>query len=196
MKKIFLAAAAITVAGTARADFYMTGWFSALTDTRRDFKPDITGQWMNLKTEIDFLDNIAFKGSVGYAFENGLRAEADFLRLGLRNRQSDSNGLNAALGVESVRGLYDFKNCTIWTPYIGAGIYGFDIRDGDLAAYDFSGVLGVSAKLYRGLSLDFQYERNWYRDPDYKIAVPGIGAINGVVVNGINLWKLGIRYEF
>ncbi|MDR0319577.1 MAG: outer membrane beta-barrel protein [Rickettsiales bacterium] len=196
MRKIFLAAAAVLLAGAANADIYATAWVSAPTDARREFRPGITGQWMTLDAPVDFLDNIAAKASVGYSFDIGARVEADLLRLGLRDRRGGSNSFNANFGVESVRVLYDLRNCTFLAPYLGVGIYGFDFRDGDLKAYDFSGVLGMSAKIYEGLSLDFQYERNWYLNPDYKISVPGIGPVYGTVKNGLNLWKLGLRYEF
>ncbi|MCL2629611.1 MAG: hypothetical protein FWD33_02910 [Alphaproteobacteria bacterium] len=196
MKKIFLIIPIMMAPLAANANFYITAWAEALTDREREFKPDITDQWMTVGTKIDFLDKIIAKASVGYAFENGFRFEADIAQASLREKGSGSKSFNGGLGVESVRGLYDIKNCTRFTPYLGVGVYGFSWRNGSLDAYDFSGILGLSARLAEGLSLDLQYERNWYRDPNYKIEVLGLGTLTGTVKNGLNLWKIGLRYEF
>lgn len=140
---------------------------------------DIKIPQFNAKSEQRTDDGWVGLGTLGYSLPSGVRTELEF---GYRSNAADS-GTNKTTGVtQTVNGninvltlmtnvLYDFRNKTAFTPYIGGGIgvaniafdnvqvanslYGADDSDWAPAA---QAIVGVSYKLKQNISVFTSYQ--------------------------------------
>lgn len=188
MKKIILTSlAAILLATSAKAGGYVAGYATTKSDDN-----------------VDIFDSMTLDASVGYAFQNGFRAELDVFTANVYDGDENTD-INFGGGIKLgyLKGLYDFKNNSKFTPYAGLGIntltfsYKYnDSADSSLTTLPFLAelVVGVSMAVKSNISLDLQYNRefayNWTR-----YAFGGNSASNSSS-NGSNTFKLGIVYKF
>ncbi|MDR2268888.1 MAG: porin family protein [Rickettsiales bacterium] len=188
MKKIVLTSlAAVLLATSANAGAYISGYATTRSDDG-----------------VDIFDAMSLDASIGYAFSNGLRIEADVFTANIYDG-NDATDLNivgtVSLGV--LKGLYDFKNDSKFTPYLGLGIdslglgYVFrDKADSSNANLPFIGqfVVGATYAINEKISIDLQYNRNfswaWTR------SAIGNNSTSSTNSSGSNAYKLGIRYNF
>ncbi|MDL2295587.1 hypothetical protein LJC18_02120 [Lachnospiraceae bacterium OttesenSCG-928-E19] len=184
---------AIAVSG-ANAGFYVGGNLRTITDS--EFGYD--GHTINRSDipdvhRVHFGDEISIEGTIGYAFENGLRFEYDLFRLFLRDANSDDNSFSGTFGSGAFKGFYDFKNKTKFTPYIGVGAWKFAYSGDTGLDFDIIGLIGISYAITDHVLIDLQYGREWERTQ--KSDLLNIGY-NAVFDNGTNWFKMGARYMF
>ncbi|MDR1071076.1 MAG: porin family protein [Rickettsiales bacterium] len=183
MKKIVLTSlAALLLATSANAGVYVSGHLG-------------TG----VNTNVDIFDSVTVIGSIGYAFDNGLRLETDIYAGTLVNMTNNSNTFSASInangtfGIRQLKALYDFKIGGKFTPYVGLGLtqlayVSTKVVDGFIANGSFIG--GVSYALNSKLSLDLQYNRIFA----YEYAFNKDDGSS--VSSGSSLWKAGLSYKF
>ena len=185
MKKILLTSlVALGVAGTANAGVYVAGYLS----TYNDSKAVVAG--FDMDNEVSFFDNLNLDFTVGYAFGNGIRVEADVMSVALYEKDYDfADTFGISIGVNAVKGLYDFGTWSNFTPYVGAGLTDLDYMSfNDEFAFNVVGVVGVSYAITENVSVDLQYNRTF----GYNSNGEGIDAS----YNGVNVIKLGGMYKF
>lgn len=178
MKKLLATAAILALtAGAANAAGLDEGWYlgggvgwNHLEET--DFSS------AGVSNDVDFNEGVVGNLSVGYAWMNGLRSE---LEASVRSNNVDSISGTGASGSEGDfrsynamwNVLYDFKNSSRWTPYIGAGI-GASWQDADNIATTFA----------PGTSID---------ETDVQFAYQGIAGVD-YWMNNRTAW--GLRYNY
>lgn len=207
MKKFSLslaaAFAAMIVASAAHAEA-TPGWYVA-AGVGATF-PENSTVHATTKYDVENEDsNVSFLGSLGYAFDNGVRVEAQYF-----HDQKNAH----AIGATPVGGhvtdnavflnmLYDLHNETILTPYIGAGI-GPDFvhvdhvgtaaanLNGDAVVAAYQGIAGVAAKLDEewAMTLDYRYIGSFDPKVGY---TPGTEAR---ITNSAHNVMVGLRYTF
>jgi len=186
MKKIVLTSlAALLLANAAHAGAYVAGY-----TTTRDQSADL-------------FESMTLDASVGYAFENNFRAELDVFTANVYDGDETTDlNFNAGFKLSYLKGLYDFKNESKFTPYVGLGmnIFGFsydydDDAERSEADFTFNGVIvaGVSYAINSTISVDLQYNREftytWNRFANG-------GTTTSTTDSGWNTFKLGIAYKF
>jgi len=195
MKKIVLTSlGAILLATAANAGAYVAGHVATIQDEGvAPFK------------------SAMLTGTVGWAFQNGIRLEADLLSLNLWDG-NDETDINFTLVAGSItegatasmfKVLYDFKLDGPVTPYVGAGINPFVLSywynsdsEGSLSNLHILGtaIIGVSYAMNDKISLDLQYNRvfnySWERQAF------GGSTYTESRSSGYDLIKLGARYNF
>ncbi len=148
---------------------------------------------------VDLFDRTDLTASVGYGFENGIRLEADVLSKIISSNTDAAFvlGLNADngtdIGLFSAKALYDFKNDSDFTPYVGFALTNIDWVSTDAAdafAMDGAFIFGVSYTLTPKWALDFQYNRNFG-------AVLAFNSSDADTdFEGSSTWSLGAVYKF
>jgi len=130
--------------------------------------------------------------TLGYAFDGGLRLEADVASIDLyRKGESIDQTLGLDIAITSAKVLYDIKLGNSGAAlYVGAGVispFGLHLdKDGlDIVGV---GVIGVKYALNKNVALDLQYNRG------EAIAF----LFDGFKTNtsGNNVVKLGVVYNF
>ena len=185
MKKILLTSlAALLIASGANAGVYVAGHVT----TRSGGGEDI-------------FDTYALDAAVGYAFNNGWRVELDILTANLWDNDDDTD-INFDLAIQPgyLKGLYDFKNDSQFTPYVGAGLrnlgLGYIYDHDEKASYrgyglGVVGIVGIQYALNKSVSLDLQYNREYSRTWSKESGSPSSsGSSNG------SAYKLGIVHRF
>jgi opacity protein-like surface antigen len=183
MKKVILTSlAALMVATSANAGMYVSSHLSTVADRG-----------------IAVFDSIGVIGSLGYAFDNGLRLETDIYTGNLISMTNTSNQFgigvdpNGRFGFSQLKALYDFKIGGKFTPYVGFGLSKFaydSFKTYD--SFDLGGsfIGGVSFALNSKLSLDMQYNRVF--SYVYSFNKNNTNSSS----SGSSLWKLGLAYKF
>ena len=185
MKKILLTSLVVLgVVGSANAGVYVGGYLSTMNDSKAVFAGT---EWDN---KVSFFENLNLDFTVGYAFNNGIRVEADVASIALYEKDVDfADTFAIGIGVNAVKALYDFGTWEGFTPYAGAGLATLDYWSfNDMFAFDVVGVVGVSYAITKELSVDLQYNRTFA----YNSNGEGIDAS----YNGTNVIKLGGVYKF
>jgi opacity protein-like surface antigen len=193
MKKIILSSLiALATVSAANAGAYVSGYLNTYTDSE-EVNVGVTGP-----SEVSFLNELGLDLTVGYAFSNGLRLEADIVSATLYkdNNADFIDNLDFRISVTQVKALYDFKVGGKFTPYVGVGIFPFGApngqgglgyeADGSLTVVG-SGVVGVLFALDSKVALDLQYSRTLAYNSN---------ATGDATYNGTNLFKLGVKYNF
>lgn len=152
-------------------------------------------------------DVMTLNAAIGYAFENNMRIELDVFSTNLWDGD-DLTDINAAFSVTSgyLKGFYDFKGDSKFTPYVGLGIgnisVGYIDYDDDISAnnnkrYSISGsaILGIQYAISNKISLDLQYSHNYSRSwskTEYKV----IDSSTAESSSNSSTYKLGVMYKF
>jgi opacity protein-like surface antigen len=145
-----------------------------------------------IPNEVRFLDALNFQVSAGYAFDFGLRLEADIFSVRLRQKGLDfSDAFFVALGVWNIKGLWDIVSYYGFTPYIGAGLSGglglLYINSNKEFSCNILGIAGVSYTVTGGISVLLEYDRTFWFDNN------GTGPASSH--NGTYVFKLGVMYR-
>jgi OmpA-OmpF porin, OOP family len=209
MKKLSLSVLALTAAFVATSAAYASnptpGWYAAAgIGDNFAVNPTIEAGGTKKKASAE-TNNIDFLGSVGYAFSNGFRLESEYF-----HGQNNIKSVNSVHGFGHVsnnilffNALYDLKNSTIFTPYIGAGV-GPDfinvenvgtagaLLDGDTVELAYQGIAGASAQLDPNWAITADYRYIASLDPK----VGYTGGTKGSIENASHNFILGIRYSF
>jgi opacity protein-like surface antigen len=206
--KLMVAAivAAGVLCGSARAEgFYVSGQ-GGLT-----FLQDADNTAAGGTIETSFDTGWALGGSVGYAFANGIRAEAE---LGYRQNDldqarigglgsADMDGDVSALSFMA-NGWYDIKTGTPFTPYLGGGIgfaqvsvndakiAGVALADDDDTVFAYQVGAGVAFAVAPKINLTLDYRFFGTADPSFKAA--GGGSFDSEY-HSHNIMA-GMRFEF
>jgi hypothetical protein len=195
MKNIILSSLiALATVSAANAGAYVSGYLNTYTDSEQ------VSVGNTAPSKVDFLDVLGLDLTVGYAFSNGLRLEADVASATLYkdNNKDFVDNLDFRLSVSQVKALYDIKIGGSIIPYVGVGIFPFGIgsniakgglgyeADGSLTVSG-SGIAGVLFALDSKIALDLQYSRT---------LIYNSNANGDATYNGQNLFKVGVKYNF
>lgn len=143
MKKLLITAAVLALtAGTANAAGLDEGWYVG-GGLGWNHAEDADFSSAGVTNEAEYNEGAVGNVALGYAWMNGLRAE---LEGSYRTNGVDSlTGAGAAGSGGDFRSwnamgnlIYDFKNSSKWTPYIGAGV-GASWQDADSISTAFGG---------------------------------------------------------
>ncbi|MDD3370865.1 MAG: OmpA family protein [Alphaproteobacteria bacterium] len=207
MKKFsvsLVALSAAILAAPAHADT-TTGWYAA-AGVALTFGSNSTIQQYSGRTTARVENtNVGFLPSVGYAFDNGLRFEVEYLHdqhniVNVNNVKAYGHISNNAILFNA---FYDLRNDTILTPYIGGGIgpdfvhlENFGVPgaqlNGDAVVAAYQGIVGVSALLDEDWSLTAEYRYVGSFDPKVSYTGPGDAHMSNASQNFV----LGLRYSF
>jgi|GEM_PF-2311945 len=183
MKKIALTSlvAMFAVAGAANASgFYTTGYVSTVADQG-----------------IDVFDTLSLDLAVGYAFDNGIRLEADvvstMIAINTDPMFAIGNADDADFGLHSVKVMYDFKTDSKFTPYVGAGI-----TDLGYISTEFTDMIEVGGMFIAGVlyevtpkfSVDLQYNRGFGFGFEFNSEDADTDT------TGWSTWRAGLMYKF
>jgi len=151
--------------------------------------------------------NLAVLASGGFAWNNGIRLEGEYFhnQVNINNVDSRPNPAGHVLNNDLFANvLYDFKNSSRYTPYIGAGAgpdwvdvsnlgaNGVGHLKGDTLVAAYQGIAGVSAQL----------DQNWAVTADYRYVAsfdPKVGDTTGGqgrTENASHNLIVGVRYSF
>jgi outer membrane protein OmpA-like peptidoglycan-associated protein len=207
MKKISVSLVALAAAiAAAPAHAEMTpGWYTA-AGAALTFGQNSTIHAPTGKTEARVENtNVGFFGGIGYAFDNGFRLEAEYLHD--QHNISNVNDVQAYGHISNnallLNVYYDFKNDSIFTPYIGGGIgpdfvnlenYGVPGAQlgGDAVVAAYQGIIGVSAQLDPNWSVTADYRYVGSFDPKVNYSGGGEARMSNASQNFV----LGLRYSF
>ena len=168
------------------AGVYFTGFARTTSDSYGRFD----GTTVPSLDRHGMFDRIFLDATVGYAFNNGFRIEADIARIGWDSAGADfSERFKMGAGVGFVRGLYDIRGLhDRIAPYFGLGIQGvgFDMN----GHFDLSLVGGLTYKLGENYALDLQYSRVYTNYFEY------IGSVGSHYRSWSNELRAGLRYSF
>lgn len=162
--------------------------------------------------DLEMDDGYALSGAVGYGFESGIRLEAEVL---YRNNDVDSisaggvtNGTGDSLETLTIMGnlLFDLRNSTRFTPYIGAGLgaawANADLRSGGATVIDednwgwaIQGIAGVSMMLTENVSLTVDYRFTQTFDTDISQTIGGVRSTLDENLDNHTIMA-GLRYTF
>ena len=156
------------------------------------------------KGSVDLLKSMTLDAAIGYSFQSGFRVEADVFSVNLYDGDENTDiNFNPMIKLGYLKGLYDFKNDSKFTPYVGLGIDTLglsyvwsDKADMSVASVPFFGefIVGVSYAINDKMSLDLQYNREfawaWTR-----VAV-GSASASDSDSTGANTFKAGVVYKF
>ena len=150
-------------------------------------------------------NNLDLLGSVGYAFDNGLRFEAEYFHNQMNTvTVNDINAFghltNNALFFNA---FYDFSTNTMVSPYIGAGIGPDFINvknvgipgaflDGDTVKAAYQGIVGLTAQINENWAVTADYRYIASFDPKVNYT----GGTKGRMENASQNFILGVRYSF
>ncbi|MDR0967526.1 MAG: outer membrane beta-barrel protein [Rickettsiales bacterium] len=148
---------------------------------------------------VSMFDTTKLDLALGYAFENGIRLEADIMNKTISHNTSTNFDLyytadqGSDFGLLSAKVAYDFDTGTEFTPYIGAGIKSigyFSDETEDGLQIDGMAIAGVKYTLNETWALDLQYNRNF----------GAVAMFNSDSYfdqyKGDSTWKLGAVYKF
>jgi len=179
----------------ARADttgWYISSSFSMMMDAQSSAR--VGGEWHTQNNRIQAFDNLSYIITLGYEFEGGIRLEIDVLSTTLHDSNASPSALNYDVGAGAVRLLYDIDIGRRVNPYIGGAIRGINLDPN--FDYDFGLILGFSFKVSNMVSVDFEYQRSWYRQTG-AMDVMGMGLMPDVrLENGIHQFRLATRTRF
>ena len=135
-------------------------------------------------------DTLDLAVTLGYAFDNGVRLEADIANIGLYEKDNDDYlGLNIA--PTAIKALYDIKLGNSGAAlYVGAGLaspFGLSVNKDELALQAL-GVVGVKYAVNKNVAVDLQYNRG----EGYNLVFDGGESTD----SGYNIVKLGVVYSF
>ena len=191
MKKVIMTSLfALTFASAANAGAYMTGFASTWSDKEQ------VATGTKTENETKAFDQISMNVAVGYAFQNGLRIEADLFKTSLYTKDVEFlDQSKTTFGLDGVKGIFDIKTKSNVTPYVGVGVKEVEFTvpaEGSKGKRAFSfgalGVAGVSLAVNDKVALDLQYNR----EVDYDDNGRNVKSS----YNGINVYKVGLRYNF
>lgn len=165
---------------------------------------DINGTGINSSAEFDS-GGVALL-TMGYAYANGLRGE---LELGSRWSDADSISNTTASGdVRSISAMvnayYDISTGGAFSPYIGLGLGGAQIKANSLSpistssindtdtALAYQGIVGMSYQLSQNVALNADYRYFATRDLDFTTA----GNTNVSQQYGNHALMFGISFSF
>jgi OOP family OmpA-OmpF porin len=159
MRKLLNTIAVAAVAAGAATQAQATeGWYG-----RADAGYTVDGEIdFNTGTSVDF-DNDWMAGiGVGYAFQNGFRAEAEY---SYRNNELEGSGIESTAHALMANVYYDFNRGGRFEPYVGIGVGYIDPEDLDDAppsveidgGLAYQGLVGVAIGLTERLDLDVGY---------------------------------------
>jgi OmpA-OmpF porin, OOP family len=209
---IALAAAALIVpmSGAAQASQHQGVYLGAAAGIT--MPTDSETRFANSQNDIEFNTGFVGLGTVGYAWGNGLRTEAE---LGWRGAEVDTitgtgsgpartGDLDALTAMFNV--LYDFDLDSWIVPYVGGGI-GYaslsadGIRqaingstiDGDEGQFAYQGIAGFEVPIDHNWSVTADYRYLAAMDATYETQTATVGAKTEYASHNI---LLGIRYLF
>ena len=155
---------------------------------------------------VTYNPGFVLNGTAGYEFKNGLRVEGEFnYRRAEMDRVSVGN-IGAAISSTAwsigmmANGYYDFRNSSVVTPYLGAGI-GFvnvNVGDGSIngirvwskaddTVFAYQVAVGAALDMTRQAALDIGYRYFGTDDPRFDTA-KGTYTSHNIM--------LGLRYRF
>ena len=174
--------------------WYIAGSVSMITDTEHAVKTN--GDWHYIQNRIGPFDNLAYRVTLGYEFEDNIRLELDVLSTVIRSGNVNERAINYDAGVESTRLLYDIDLGLDYrvNPYIGGAVYGISLND--RLDYDIGAIIGFSFRISQRMSADFEYQRNWYRVIGVDIITPTGHYADATVKNGRNHFRIATRTKF
>ena len=181
MKKIILSALFLTVSGGAANALCHTTTFgiailSGAFGTKAALAAGEEASGLYLGTSLSTMGgrghrvfgNMATEISLGWAFKNGLRVEADFLSSVIMDGEDNhshghghSHGFNLNFGLQAARLLYDVKTGYRVRPFFGVMVGHMQFPDE--WEYNIAAIAGFSTRLTDSLLLDAQYEYNFNR---------------------------------
>lgn len=166
----------------------------------------VSGDLVGEDAEVTYNAGVVLTAVAGYRFGNGLRGEGEFSyrRLTSDRLYNSAGDFAVDSGIRSYAVManlyYDFRNKTVITPYVGAGIGGAAVRfgtgrsdgsaywtsDNDLS-FAYQGMAGFEFRIADHTSLDFVY---------HHFAIPRLHFDTlSAQFRGINL-SLGVRHWF
>lgn len=135
-------------------------------------------------------NTVSYGIAVGNAMENGARLAVDYKHLAHDELTEKDTGFKVKVQSVGISAIYDFKNDTALTPYLGVrasanrisaedkgGSYGHSTETG------LGAVAGVQYQIAPNLALDGALEYNY------------LGKFNGIKVSQYGA-KAGVRYDF
>ncbi len=171
-------------------------------------------QEANVKTSagdnnVSFDQGVSLAGSGGYAFDNGIRAEAELFydRPNVDTISAISNANGHLSNVDLfANGLYDFQTGTMFTPYIGAGVglafvsaknvgalaSGGYLNESDSTNFAYQAIVGAAAQLDKNWALSVDYRYVGTDDPKLKLSTGGSPAVTDDQHNVM----VSLRYSF
>ncbi len=191
--KSVLFAAAATFA-TAPAAYAYEGLYGAIgaglsyVGPDRDIETPINS-FLPIDSEADYDNGIGVYTALGYAYPNNWRGELEFSYRDNDVRHWAGDGLGFSGFPTQLEGgirtqsflanvIYDFKNSSIVTPFIGAGVGGSRVRA------EFNGLNGGAVGGPLSVAVD---------DTSYKLAYQGIAGIAFALADNLSL-DLSYRY--
>jgi opacity protein-like surface antigen len=177
-------------ASAADSGFYLGGYLRTGESKEGSLAAPIQDRYAGQ----ELFDTFAVDFTVGYRFDFGLRAEADFFELQCKNPQELAS---FNLGSGTLRALYDIPVHDLIVPYAGVGLNTFnwsERKEGSppkKADSRFniacSLVAGVSVNVIEKVMVDLQYSR---------LLVSTYYTNAGRYDDGANEIRLGARYHF
>lgn len=187
------------------------GWYVGLGGGV-NFKEDSDTSLLGITDKFSFNPGYALDGSVGYGFENQLRAEFETSYRHNNVDKVSGPGAGTRTGSEDAIGLmgnlfYDFDTRTGLTPYVGGGV-GLGLVGADRAGlvaggaslddrsteFAYQGIVGVSYELSERLDITADYRYFSTLSPDLKTTDAGVSSTNNDYSN--HTFMVGLRYVF
>lgn len=184
-----------------------TPWYGQL-NAGALFLQDINGRYGGFQGQGEFDNGYSLSGALGYRFQGGLRAEAEF---GYGRASYDKvSGGGGSSGVSGGRvnmysftgnAFYDIPTGTFVTPYVGGGVglvrttydsgsatlngNTFNVQRGDKTSFTALAEAGASLSLSPGMDLVPSYRYQWIND--------GGDSFDN---NRVHMLRLGLRVNF
>ena len=173
-----------------------------------DLTPEAAVHIAPTDNHVDYVPGYTVEGSYGYAYSNGLRAEAEIghSRVGV-DKIKGGSGTSGVLDNTNffVNGLYDFQNHSIFTPYLGVGVGAQVIEAGSIGALSngkklddttvklaAQGIAGLSAQIDDTWAVTADYRFIQSFDPKFDTTAGGKARTDNVSHNIL----VGLRYSF
>ena len=170
--------------GEAKGGAYITG-FARTSSDQYGMHDGITVPSLDRHSLFDRIGGVA---TIGYAFENGIRLEADFFSVDWNRKEAGRDQLGLDFGVGMTRLLYDVRLFDRFVPYFGLGVDMVGMRGNGF--FDLGLVGGVTYKLSDKFALDLQYSRIY---TNFFAELNGVGSHYRSWSNEV---RTGIRYAF
>jgi OOP family OmpA-OmpF porin len=195
-------ALAALMASTAGAAYATEGWYG-----RADAGYSIGGDIEFGGTSYDLENDWSQHLGLGYAFQNGFRAEGEISHR--YNNFGEDEGLadgNVHAWAGMLNGYYDFNRGGAVQPYLGVGVGaarlnvsaagGFGSFQGDDTVLAYQGMAGVAFDLTEQLALDIGYRYFVADDADFDGLSPNLTAATFDAEYEHQAITLGLRYQF
>lgn len=218
---VLAGAAALALVATVPAHAQAQGWYVGVEGGWSHFNTSSSNPTFGGVPLGSFTPNVsegyAAGGHLGYEglLVRNLRLEAEVVYRGQNlNSVSGPGGTVSTTGSINSLGLmanliYDFKNASKWTPYIGGGVGAADVKINDAGIPSLSSTTVSNSTwvfAYQAIGgIKYEWDRSWsvgldYRyfatlDPTFNTTIAGIPASAKTHYNTHNL-MLGITYHF